>query len=145
VIDGRLVAYLAYLAYFTYLAMNDDLYKEEILEHYWDPHNHGVLEHPDATAEELNVLCGDTIRMDFAIANGKIMDVRFQGEGCAISKAAASMLTDVLKGKDLQQAQAITQKDIFNLLKIPISPARTKCALLGFEVMKKALCPPPTK
>lgn len=117
----------------------DDLYKEEILEHYWEPHNHGVLENPDATAEELNILCGDKIRMDFAIAKEKIIDVRFQGEGCAISKAAASMLTDMLKGNGLRQAQAITEKDIFNLLKIPISPARTKCALLGFEVMRKAL------
>ncbi len=119
--------------------MSDDIYKEEILEHYWDPHNAGTLEHPDASAEELNIVCGDKIRMDFAVANKKVVDVRFKGEGCAISQASASMLTDMLKGVTLRQAQGITENDVLEMLKIPISPARTKCALLGFEVMKKAL------
>ena len=122
--------------------MSDDIYKEEILEHYWEPHNAGTLEHPDASAEELNVVCGDKIRMDFSFANGNITDVRFTGVGCAISQASASMLTDTLKNIPLRQAQGITEKDIFNLLKIPISPARTKCALLGWQTMQKALSNP---
>ena len=117
----------------------DDLYKEEILDHYWSPHNHGALLHPTASASDENVVCGDRIQIDVLISDWLISDIRFSGEGCAISQAASSMLTDAVKGKTLQQAQEITEQEILQMLGIPVSPARTKCALLGWQVMRKAL------
>ena len=120
--------------------MSDDIYKEEILEHYWEPHNSGTLPHPQASAEEVSETCGDKIRIDLAIdKGGRITDVRFTGAGCAISQASTSMLTDKLKGLTITQAQKLSEQDILAILKISISPARQKCALLGWQVMKKAL------
>jgi nitrogen fixation protein NifU and related proteins len=119
--------------------MSDDLYKEEILDHYWNPHNAGTLAHATANAEEYNVTCGDKIHLYLMIDDDKVVDVRFQGEGCAISQASTSMLTDTLKGLGLRQAQAINDHDILRMLGITISPARMKCATLGLETMKRAL------
>ncbi len=120
----------------------DDLYKEEILDHYWNPHNAGFLENATASAHEHNVTCGDKIRMDFIVDGDTVVDVRFQGEGCAISQASASMLTDKLKDLSIKQAQQMSDDDILQMLGITISPARMKCATLGLETMKKALCSP---
>lgn len=117
----------------------DDLYKEEILDHYWNPHNAGSFPNPTLTAEEHNVTCGDKIRMEFIVDGDTVGDVRFNGEGCAISQASASMLTDKLKGLPLRQARELTDADITAMLGITISPARLKCATLGLETMKKAL------
>ena len=85
----------------------DDFYKEYILDHYRNPRNFGHLENPTAVAEDLNPLCGDKIAMELLVgADGKIEDVRFSGKGCAISQASASMLTESLKGKTLEEVRA---------------------------------------
>lgn len=118
--------------------MSEDLYKEEILEHYWNPHNAGSIPNPTATTEEANTICGDKIRMDVLISDGLVSDIRFSGQGCAISQASCSMLTDTVKGKSLREARAITDADVLKLLGIPISPARTNCALLGLKTVQKA-------
>jgi len=76
----------------------DELYRENILDHYKHPRNHGTLEHPDITFEDANPLCGDRLRMDFQIRDGKIAAVRFSGQGCSISQASASMLSEKLEG-----------------------------------------------
>ncbi len=120
----------------------DDLYKEEILDHYWNPHNSGELANATASAQEYNTACGDKIQMDLMVDDERVVDVRFKGEGCAISQASASMLTDKLKSLPLRQAQGLTDADISAMLGIAISPARMKCATLGLETMKKALCSP---
>jgi nitrogen fixation NifU-like protein len=114
----------------------DDLYKELILDHYQHPHNHGTL--PDATHsyEDSNPLCGDRIRMEMKIENGVVTDVKFSGRGCAISQASASMLTDEIKGKSLEEIQHIDKQVILDLLGIPLGPSRLKCALLPLKVMK---------
>jgi len=116
----------------------DDFYREEILEHYTHPHNFGTLEHPDISHEESNPLCGDRVRFDFELdSDGQtVKRVRFSGVGCAISKAAASMLSDLLVGKTLDEIKALTKEDLLDELGIEMGPVRLKCALLPLKVVK---------
>lgn len=118
----------------------DDLYRDYILEHYRAPHNFGTLEHPDASYEGYNPLCGDRITMMLAIDDaGTLTDVAFTGRGCAISQASASLLTDRIKGKPLAEIAGIGRADVLDELGIEISPARLKCALLSLDTLQKAL------
>jgi nitrogen fixation NifU-like protein len=117
----------------------DDFYKEYILDHYRNPRNFGHLEHPTAKAEDLNPLCGDKIAMELSVgADGKIDDVRFSGKGCAISQASASMLTESLKGKTLEEVAQLSHDVVLENVGIGISPTRMKCAMLGLKVAKSA-------
>ena len=117
-----------------------DIYSEIILDHYKHPHNRGHIKHDTNRAEEDNPLCGDNIKIYIKVSDKKIIeDISFEGEGCTISQASASMLTDFLKGKPIAQAKKITSKQIYDLLKIKISPARSKCALLALKTIKSAL------
>ena len=118
----------------------DELYRDEILEHYRHPHNFGTLEEPDAVQEGSNPLCGDRITLMLGISEAGIVDeVAFTGRGCAISQASASMLTDEIKGKPLAEIARLGSKDILETLGIPISPARLKCALLSLDTLRRAL------
>jgi nitrogen fixation NifU-like protein len=117
-------------------AVDDQFYREYILDHYKNPRNFGRLESPDITHEEDNPLCGDVIGMDFHIHEGVIADIRFHGRGCAISQASASLLTERLKGMALDDAKKIDKDDVLGELGIQISPARLKCALLPLKVLK---------
>lgn len=114
----------------------DDLYKEVILDHYKHPHNQGTLPDATNTYEDSNPLCGDRIRMEMIIEDGVIADIKFTGKGCAISQASASMLTDEIKGKSLDELQAIDKQTVLDMLGIPLGPSRIKCALLPLKVMK---------
>jgi len=117
-----------------------DLYGEIILDHFQHPHHHGRLDHATLSGRDSNPLCGDQIQLDImANAEGTITDVGFAGQGCAISQASASMLTDELIGKSLFEAAQMSNEDIFQLLGVPISPARVKCALLGLATLKKTI------
>jgi nitrogen fixation NifU-like protein len=118
----------------------DDLYRDEILEHYRQPHNFGTLDEPDAMYEGNNPLCGDRITMMLSLAeDGTVHDVAFSGRGCAISQASASLLTDEVKGRPLSEVEALTNQDVLDLLGIEISPARLKCALLSLDTLQHAL------
>lgn len=121
----------------------DDLYRDEILEHYRRPHNFGTLEHPDAVYEGANPLCGDRITMMLGIREGIVEEVAFTGRGCAISQASASMLTDEIKGKPVADVSRLTEADVLDELGIEISPARMKCALLSLETLQRALAGAP--
>ena len=122
----------------------DDLYRDEILEHYRRPHNFGTLPSPDASYEGSNPLCGDRITLMLAISDeGRVEDVAFTGRGCAISQASASMLTDEIRGKPLSEVTALTNQDVLDTLGIEISPARLKCALLSIDTLKRALADRP--
>jgi nitrogen fixation protein NifU and related proteins len=117
----------------------DDFYKEYILDHYRNPRNFGHLENPSASAEDLNPLCGDQIRMEMVVdANGKVEDVKFSGKGCAISQASASMLTETIKGMRLEDVAKLPQDAVLENVGIGISPTRMKCAMLGLKVAKSA-------
>lgn len=119
----------------------DDMYREIILEHYKHPHNAGTLEQPDITREDNNPLCGDRIRIELQVHDGQVADVRFQGRGCAISQAAASLLTDEIKGKSLDQVRAFSKDDMLDLIGIPLdkNPVRIKCALLALKTLKSGV------
>ena len=118
----------------------DDLYRDEILEHYRQPHNFGTLAAPDAVHEGHNPLCGDRITMMLKIdADGNVAAVAFSGRGCAISQASASLLTDEVKGRPVAEVEAMKNQDILDLLGIEISPARLKCALLSLDTLQHAL------
>ncbi len=116
--------------------VDDQFYREYILDHYKNPRNFGRLEKPTVSHEELNPLCGDVIGMDLRLAEGRIEDVRFHGRGCAISQASASLLTERLKGMPLEEARKISKEEVLEELGIEISPARIKCALLSLKVLK---------
>jgi nitrogen fixation NifU-like protein len=115
----------------------DDFYRENILDHYRNPRNKGRLENPTHAHEEHNPLCGDVIHIDLHVNGENVIDqVRFDGQGCAISQASASMLTEMLQGKTLDEAKELSKEDILEALGIEIGPVRLKCALLSLKVLK---------
>jgi nitrogen fixation NifU-like protein len=118
----------------------DDLYRDEILEHYRQPHNFGTLDAPDAVFEGHNPLCGDRITLMLSLSEeGVVRDVAFSGRGCAISQASASLLTDRIRGRSIEEVQSLTNQDVLDLLAIEISPARLKCALLSLDTLQGAI------
>jgi len=116
----------------------DDFYREEILEHYTHPHHYGTLDEPDISHEESNPLCGDRVRFEIKLdeAGETVEDVRFSGVGCAISKASASILSDLIVGKTLEEIRVLTKEDVLKELGIDLGPVRLKCALLPLKVVK---------
>jgi nitrogen fixation NifU-like protein len=118
----------------------DDLYRDEILEHYRNPHNFGTLDEPTLVKEGSNPLCGDRITLMLAISNdGTVEDVTFTGRGCAISQASASMLTDRMVGEKLTDLASTTREDIMEMLGVEVSYARIKCATLSLGLLRQAL------
>lgn len=117
----------------------DSLYRENILEHYRQPHHRGTLAAPDAHVEVDNPLCGDRLSLDLQISDGAISDVAFTGRGCAISQASASILSDELIGMPVAEAAQLRTADLLELLGVEIGPARLKCALLALKGLKLAL------
>jgi nitrogen fixation NifU-like protein len=117
----------------------DELYRDQILEHYKRPHNFGRIEDADLEFEDTNPFCGDeqhvTIKLD---ADEKVTEVAFDGKGCAISTAATSLLTDELVGKSRQELLLLPKEFVLELLGIEISATRMKCAMLGLKVVKSA-------
>ena len=114
----------------------EDLFREHILDHYKHPRNQGTLESPDITYEDANPLCGDRLRMDLAIKDGRIDQVRFSGVGCSISQAAASMLCEAIEGKSLEEVRQLSRDDMLEMLGIELGPVRLKCGLLALKTLK---------
>jgi nitrogen fixation NifU-like protein len=119
--------------------MTPDIYRETILDHYRHPRNYGDLPNANAHARDSNVLCGDVVEMQLRINANKIEEARFRGEGCAISIATASMLTEFSKGKSISEIKGLGNKELVKLLGTDPGPARIECAILGLEVMKAAI------
>ena len=119
----------------------DQLYREIILDHYKNPRGHGVMENPDASAEGQNPLCGDEVSIYVAFgSDGETIDeVKFSGRGCAISQAATSMLTEMVKGRTASDVATMPKEQLLDELGIPLTPIRLKCAILGLSTLKLAL------
>ena len=118
------------------MGMGSDMYRQQILDHYKNPRNYGELEDPTYTHVGENPMCGDEIRMDIEIDEeaGEIERVAFQGDGCAISQASASMLSSELQGKSVETLMEMGRDDVTEMLGVDISPMRVKCAVLAEKV-----------
>jgi len=118
------------------MGMGSDMYRQQILDHYKNPRNYGELEDPTYTHVGENPMCGDEIRMDIALdeESGEIERVAFQGDGCAISQASASMLSSELQGTSIEELMEMDRDDITEMLGVDISPMRVKCAVLAEKV-----------
>ena len=114
----------------------DDLYRENILDHYRYPRNKGHLDNPDIQYHDVNPFCGDELTLELKVEDDRIVDVAFEGKGCAISQASASMLTEELVGMSLDEVKALDKDFIVDMLGIEIGPVRMKCALLSLKVLK---------
>lgn len=113
--------------------MQDQLYREIILEHWENPQNYGVIDDADFDVQDSNPLCGDEIRLTGEITDGKLTEIAFTGEGCAISKASASIFTEKIKGMKIEEITKLTPGDVLEELGITLTPTRTKCALLVYQ------------
>ena len=117
----------------------DEMYRENILDHYKHPRNRGRLSKPDAEAHDSNPICGDDISMSLAIRGGKMEDAKFEGSACAICLASASMLTEEVKGRKVDEARKYSKEELLSVVGIDPGPVRLKCALLPLKVLKLAV------
>ena len=118
----------------------DDLYREIIIDHYKNPLHKGRIEKNDYAFEDENPLCGDHIQIELKVdVDQKVVDAKFEGQGCAISISAADLLLDSIIGKSVDDLKRLSKKDILDLLGIELSPVRLKCALLSLKVLKAAV------
>lgn len=116
-----------------------DVYAENILEHYRNPRGKQGLASPTVEHEEINLSCGDTLKLQLQIENGTLKSFGWDGTGCAISQAAMSLLAEDLEGKSMEELEALQKEDIYELLGVPVGPRRVKCALLCLHTLKNAL------
>jgi nitrogen fixation NifU-like protein len=117
----------------------DDLYRENLMDHYQHPRHHGPMAECDAEAEGQNPLCGDQVVVQVKLTDGTIEEMRFTGHGCAVSQAATSMLTELVQGLTIEAAAALPSQAILDELANPLSAMRVKCAVLGLGTLKLAL------
>lgn len=122
------------------MSSNADIYHEMIIDYSRNPINYGKMENPDVTYHDSNPLCGDSIDIDLKIDENKVSDIKFHGKGCAICMACSSVLTEITKGKDIEEVKKIGKKDVLGELGLEnLQAVRIKCALLSLKVLKYAL------
>ena len=115
------------------------LYREHVLDHYRNPRNQGTLDDAQVSSELDNPVCGDRIRLDVRLEDGRVSEARFSGRGCVISLASASMLTEEVQGKTVEELAALRDEDVFEMLGTTLGPVRAKCALLSLRVLQEGL------
>ncbi|QLH04342.1 SUF system NifU family Fe-S cluster assembly protein [Nitrosopumilus oxyclinae] len=122
------------------MSSNADIYHEMIVDYSRNPINYGEIENHDVTFHDSNPLCGDSIDIDMKIDDNKVTDIKFHGKGCAICMACTSVLTEITKGKSIDEARAIEKNDVLSELGLEhLQAVRIKCALLSLKVLKSAL------
>lgn len=121
------------------MVMENQLYQQELLDHYRHPRNRGELPDAQVSTETFNPSCGDQISMQLIVEDGQLEQIRFQGKGCVISQAAASMLTERSLNQTIEQLEALTKDDMLALVAIPLGPTRLRCALLSLETLHAAV------
>ena len=119
--------------------MIEDMYAEHLLDHYRFLRNRGLLSKKTFTFTDTNQTCGDKLVFDVLVENNKIMGIGFDGVGCAISQAGASILTEHVKGKNVSIIKKMSESDYLKILGVKISPARINCAMLGFKILKNII------
>lgn len=117
----------------------DSIYREVILDHYKNPRHRGTLDPHDYSYEDSNPLCGDEVRIDVRVKDGTVDEIAFSGQGCAISQASASILTEMVEGRPLDEVKALGKDELLEEIGIQLSPARLKCALLSLKVLKAGI------
>ena len=116
------------------------MYAENIMDHFNSPRNKGEVKDPEIKHKEFNPFCGDQIEVTVKLKNKKeIVEIKFQGSGCSISQASASMLTELVKNKTTEEVKKLTKEDILDLLNIPIGPVRMKCELLALDTLQNGI------
>jgi len=121
----------------------EELYQEHVLDHYEDPFHRGACPHATHAHEDDNPLCGDVVRMEAQIgADGKLRDLWFDGEGCCISQASASMLVEHMQGKSVEEVKAFTAEQMLELFQASLTPNRQKCCLLPWRVLQSTIYSP---
>jgi len=119
--------------------MNKKVYQEELMDHYKFPRNKKTLQNPDFYSVEKNPSCGDNVYVEGKIKDGKIVKLGFNGSGCVISQATASMLTEKVLGKSIDDVLKLTKEDILKMIGIELGPTRLKCALISLSALKQGL------
>ena len=119
--------------------IEEELYRENIIDHYRHPRNKTALAQATFSHQEKNPLCGDEITLFVELAEHKVVRASFLGQGCAISQASVSLLTEHLQDKSLSEVKQLTQKDIFSLLGVAVSPGRVACAVLSLKALHKGM------
>ena len=117
----------------------DELYDDHILDHYESPYHKGPLAGACCTHSDRNPICGDQVTLQLRLDGEKVAECFFDGKGCAISQAAASILCEAVEGKTLEELRHFQAKDMLGLLKVPLTASRQKCGLLAFKVLKTLL------
>ena len=121
------------------MSLSKEMYTDMILEYYNNPNNKGSLENPDFKFKDVNPSCGDIIEIQGKIINNNLKEIKFNGNGCAISQASAELLTEFVKNKDIKEISKLNKENVLELLGIDLSPVRLKCALLSLKVLKYGL------
>jgi nitrogen fixation protein NifU and related proteins len=117
----------------------DELYDDHILDHYESPYHKGRLEGATCAHSDRNPICGDQVMLQLRLDGDKVSECYFDGKGCAISQAAASILCEAVEGKTLTELRNLQAKEMLSLLKVPLTASRQKCGLLAFKVLKTLL------
>ena len=120
--------------------MSDELYDDHILDHFESPYHKGHLTCPTCTHSDRNPICGDQVTIEIDVGENRcVREAWFDGKGCAISQAAASILCEAIEGKSIDELRGFQAKDMLDLLKVRLTASRQKCGLLGFKVLKAML------
>ena len=119
--------------------MNSEIYRETILDHYKNPTNAGVVPDASVISKDYNPSCGDVIEIQIKVSDNVIEDIKFQGQGCAISQSSTDILIDLVKNKNVQEIKDLTSEEFVRNLGIELSPLRLNCALLGLKTLKIAV------